>query len=124
MTGDNMVQSIDPRTTYLKCIESGIELLWLGIHDECAELRDTRYDTFYGTTYTSWQNDAVNKYKEYQPLLNKIYDKTIVNHKEVEKDVTLTEYENGIKVYVNFSNEDVNIDGLEVTANNFNYKEG
>ena len=124
MTGDNMVQSIDPRTTYLKCIESGMELLWLGIYEECADVRDTRYDTLYGTTYTSWQNDALNKYNEYQPLLNKIYDKTIVNHEEVAKNVTLTEYDNGVKVYVNFGESDVNVDGIKVAANGFNYKEG
>ena len=62
------------------------------------------------------------KHSQYQPLLEKIYDKTIVDHKEVKKNVTLTEYDNGVKVYVNYTDADVTVDGIKVSAKNFAYK--
>ncbi len=123
MTGEAMVQSTDSQVTYLKCVESGIELLWSGIHEKSEELSDTIYDDLYGSQYTLWRDDAVEKYNEYyKNVLEKIYDKPIVNHKEVLPEVTLTEYEN-MKVYVNYNNEAVKVDGLKIEPMSFNYKE-
>ena len=124
MTGEPMVQSLDSLTTFLKCVESGSELLWNGIYEDAVQLNDTNYDDLYGSTYTLWIDDATEKYTAYQPLLEKIYDKTIVAHSEISKNVSLTEYDNGVKVYVNFTNKDVVVDGVKVTAKNFAYKEG
>ncbi len=125
MTGDAMVQSTDKENVYLKCVESGSELLWNGIYEDSAQLADTNYDYYYGSTYTLWQDDAAEKYNAYYPLLNKIYDQEIVAHEEVANDVTMTEYENGIKVFVNFTNSDVTLkNGTKVPAKNFVYKEG
>ena len=122
MTGEPMVQSTDSQVTFLKCVESGMELLWNGIHEQSEILSDSNYDDLYGSTYSLWIDDAAEKYSQYQPLLEKIYDKTIVDHKEVGKNVTLTEYDNGVKVYVNYTDTDVTVDGIKVPAKNFAYK--
>ena len=122
MTGEPMVQSTDSQVTFLKCVESGMELLWNGIHEQSEILSDSNYDDLYGSTYSLWIDDAAKKYSQYQPLLEKIYDKTIVDHKEVKKNVTLTEYDNGVKVYVNYTDADVTVDGIKVPAKNFAYK--
>ncbi len=122
MTGEPMVQSTDSQVTFLKCVESGIELLWNGIHEQSEILSDSNYDDLYGSTYSLWIDDAAQMYAQYQPLLEKIYDKQIVDHKEVKTNVTLTEYENGVKVYVNYTDSDVTVDGIKVPAKNFAYK--
>ena len=124
MTGNPMVQSTDIDIMYLKCVEAGIELLWNGIYEDSAQLSTTNYDDLYGSTYTLWIKDAAERYQKYQPLLKKIYDAQIVNHDEILDDVTVTTYSNGIKVYVNFTDEDVEINGVKVAAKNFEYKEG
>ena len=124
MTGDSIVQSVDSQTTYLKCVEAGVELLWDGIYEDSAQLRDTNYDDLYGSTYTLWKEDAAGKYKEYQPLLKKIYDQKITAHSEVAFNVTKTVYENGISVYVNYSDNAVTVNGVKVPARSFTYKEG
>ena len=122
MTGEPMVQSTDSQVTFLKCVESGMELLWNGIHEQSEILSDSNYDELYGSTYSLWIDDAAKKYSQYQPLLEKIYDKQIVDHKEVKTNVTLTVYENGVKVYVNYTDSDVKVDGIKVPAKNFAYK--
>ena len=124
MTGSPMVQSSDIDTMYLKCVESGIELLWNGIKEESAELSTTNYDYLYGSTYDLWVEDATDRYNAYQPLLEKIYKSQIINHEEVQTNVTVTTYDNGVKVYVNYTTNDVEIDGVQVKARNFAYKEG
>ncbi len=123
MTGEPMVQSTDSQVTFLKCVESGMELLWNGIDEQSEILSDTNYDDLYGSTYTLWIDDAAEKYSQYQPLLEKIYDKSIVDHKEVKTNVTLTEYENGVKVYVNYTDSDVEVNGIKVSAKSFAYEE-
>lgn len=124
MTGDTMVQSMDANTTFLKCVESGIELLWMGIYEDSVAVSDTIYDELYGSTYTLWADDAADRYSKYQPLLEKIHDKEIVNHTEITSQVTSTEYSNGVVVYVNFSSEDYTVNGIKVPALSFAYKEG
>ncbi len=124
MTGDAMVQSMDADTTFLKCVESGIELLWTGIYEDSVKVSDTNYDELYGSTYSLWIDDAADRYSKYQPLLEKIHDKEIVDHKEITSYVTSTEYDNGVVVYVNFSENDYSVDGTKVPARSFIYKEG
>lgn len=124
MTGDAMVQSFDVTTNYLKCVESGIELLWSGIYEDSAQLNITNYDDLYGSNYKLWIEDAAAKYAEYQPLLEKIYDKEIVSHKDITEKVTETLYDNGIKVYVNYSDTDYKYGKTVVPAMGYVYKEG
>ncbi len=124
MSGTAMAQSVDTQINYLKCVESGIGLNWTGIAEEAAQLRDTNYDEYYGSTYTLWIDDAAKKYAEYQPLLEKICNSTIVAHSELAKNVTLTAYDNGYKVYVNYTDADVTCQGIKIPAKSFAYKEG
>ncbi len=124
MTGDTMVQSMDSDTTYLKCVESGIELLWMGIYEDSVAVSDTIYDDLYGSTYTLWADDAAARYAKYQPLLKKVHDSAIVGHTEITNTVTETEYENGVKVYVNFSDTDYTVNGIKIPARDFVYREG
>lgn len=124
MTGEPMVQSMDLDTTFLKCVESGMELLWSGIYEDSVTVSDTIYDDLYGSTYSLWTNDAAERYTKYQPLLEQIHDQQIINHTEITPQITSTEYENGITVYVNFSDKAYKVDGIKVPARNFAYKEG
>lgn len=124
MAGSAMAQSVDSQTNFLKCVEAGIELNWTGIYEESAQLSQTNYDNYYGSTYTLWIDDAAEKYKNYQPLLKAISSKAIVGHSEISKDVTMTTYENGYKVFVNYTNSDVVYQGVKIPAKSFAYKEG
>ena len=49
---------------------------------------------------------------------------SIEQHKKVQDDVYLTVYENGVGFYVNYGDNDVNINGLSVKANDYLRIEG
>ena len=64
--------------------------------------------------YGNWKEYAKEWYEAYQPLLEKIYNQKIVGHKSIGDKVYQTDYENGISVIVNYSNNDYVKNGVLV----------
>ncbi len=118
-TTESLPQTADPEAAYLAAVETGTELAYIGIHEQASELFDTEYNNLYGSTYTLWIEKAVAQYKEYMPLLEKIYDKVIVDHREIADDVYMTEYEDGTQVIVNYNDEAVTVQDQEIPAKSF-----
>lgn len=120
LTMPSQERAANPVDNYLTAVETGSELLWTGIFEDASILSDTTSDKYYSTTYTLWISDAVQKYREYMPLLNKIADAEIVSHKSVSKDVTETVFSGNITVMVNHSDETYKMaDGTEIPAKSF-----
>lgn len=119
MTSESQFISDNRLVNYLKSIETGSQLLYTGIAKPTSEIVDTDYDYLYGTNYLLWIDDAAQKYKEYQPLLKKIYNSVITDHFEMQFNVYKTVYENGIEVIVNYNNNDVTVDGIKIEAYGF-----
>jgi len=84
----------------------------------------TDFDYLYGTTYSMHKNDIVSSYKKYSKLLNKISDKKIVDYIIISDSVNETVFENGIKVFVNYGDDDYSSDEINVKSHSFNYVEG
>ena len=118
-TTESLPQTADPQAAYLAAVETGTELAYIGIHEQASELFDSDYNYLYGSTYTLWMEKAVAQYKEYMPLLNKIYDQTIVDHQKIAENVYMTEYANGVQVIVNYNSEAVTVEGTEIAAHSF-----
>ncbi len=119
-TTESIPQAGNPEATYLAAVETGSELLYVGIYEKADVLFDTEYDHFYGSTYTLWMKQAVAQYKEYMPLLQKIHDQEMTMHGELMQGVYLTGYENGVQTVVNYNDKAVTLsDGTEVAAMGF-----
>lgn len=119
MTGESQFISDNRSINYLKAVETGTQLLYTGMATASSDIVDTDYDYLYGTDFSLWEDDAVGKHTEYQPLLKRIYDKVITNHLELAPNVYKTVYENGVEVVVNYNNYAVNINGTEIEAYGF-----
>ena len=118
-TTESIPQAGNPEVTYLAGVETGSELLYLGIYERASALFDTEYDHLYGSTYTLWINQAVEQYKAYMPVLEQIHDQEITQHGELAGGVYLTGYANGVQVVVNYNSTDVTIDGETIPAGGF-----
>lgn len=119
-TTESIPQAGDPEVTYLAGVETGSELLYLGIYEEASVLFDTEFDHLYGSTYTLWMERAVSHYKAYMPVLEQIHDQVITQHGKVDTDVYLTGYANGVQVVVNYGDKDyIMADGQKVPAGGF-----
>lgn len=114
MTAESQFISDDREINFLKAVEVGSQLLYTGIGVSTEEIVDTDYDYLYGTDYTLWAQDAADRYQRYQKLLEKVYDSVIVAHRALQPDVFETEYENGVRVIVNYNDYEVNVDGIRI----------
>lgn len=120
-TTESIPQSGNPEVTYLAGVETGSELLYVGIYEDSSALFDTDYDYLYGSSYKLWMTQALGYYKEYMPLLEKVHDQEITQHGKLDDMVYLTGYANGVQVVVNYNDYDVEIDGVTVKAGSFVY---
>lgn len=120
-TTESIPQAGDPSVTYLAGVETGSELLYVGVYEKAEVLFDTEFDYYYGSSYELWKEQAIKQYKEYMPLLEKIHDQEIVEHGELEDNVYLTGYANGVQVVVNYDKYDVEIGGKTIPAGGFVY---
>ena len=67
-----------------------------------------------------WISDAVKKYEEYMPILNKVAGAEIESHKSISKDVTETVFGGNLRVLVNHSDKPFTMtDGVEIPAKSF-----
>jgi len=114
-----VMQSHDPELTLLTAVQTGSELLYSGMYGESGILRDTKYNSLYSSSYKLWAEDAARAYKEYSPILKKIYDKEITSCTKAAENVFVTTYANKIKVAVNYSLQPVELDGKTVPARGF-----
>ncbi len=114
-----MALSSDRRVNLLKAVESGSELLYGGMYADASQVTGTRFDYLYGTNYQLWIDDAVDAYQRYMPLLDKVYDKAIIRHKELLPDLIMTEFEGGICVIINYNKTEVTFDGRHIDAEGY-----
>ena len=121
-TGTAIQQSQEPKSNILSAIETGGEVLYSAFATESSVVTGTRYEDLYSSSVELWKQQASELYKKYMPLLQKIYKSKIASHSELQTDVMRTTFENGVEVTVNYNNNPVTVDGVEIGALNFSYK--
>ncbi len=119
MTGGTVQSEINTDTELLKAVETGTSILFNCIYEDATLVRGLREENLYSSTYTIWMDKAVKYYEQYNKLFNEIKDEVIVDHVEIQDNVMKTTYENGKTVYVNYSKQDVTVEGVTVAARSF-----
>lgn len=113
--GDNYQYNKEYQT--LKNIEYGYLPFYYLTENEPFEIRKEKgYDYFYATVAKNWESTIIETYKQYEKDFGDIWNKKIINHKKLNENVSLTTYENGVKVYVNYSDKSQIIDNVKVES--------
>ena len=86
----------------LKSAESGAGLYYVFMQEETRNLQETEYTYLFGANYDTWKEDAISWYKRFKNDFGSLYGQTIENHVIIDRDVKMTEYADGTKVYVNY----------------------
>lgn len=123
-TGAAMNLAPDYETAWLKSIETGAGLYFSFIGSSASKLLETRYTYLHGSEYSLWKDDALAMYKEYNDALGHVFNQLITGHRYLADGVTETTYEDGTRVYVNFSYTDYSADGVSVSARDYAVKKG
>jgi hypothetical protein len=118
--GEAINLSEDYRLNLLKTAENGAGLYFSFMTEETAVLQETNFRQFYSNEYAKWISDADALYKQFAADFGGLYNKTIEGHEILDKNVAVTVYEDGTKVYTNANNYDYDRNGMTIPA--FGYK--
>ncbi len=112
-TGVSINLSEDRETLLLRSAEMGASLQYTLMAENVNQLQDSWFSEYYGADASRVYGDMIGIVKEYNDCLSGTFNQVMTNHK-CEGDVTVTEYENGIRVYVNYGYEEATVDGVTV----------
>ena len=100
----------DMKTAFLKSIEYGClpSVQWY-----CSEYDETLDKTYH---FNSNINEIVAFYTQSDEALKELRNSRITSHTIVQNGVYCTEYDNSVKVYINYNDHEVTINGVIVNA--------
>lgn len=107
---------------FLKLVETGVFPSFLITNESPTELLYTNSNWIYSSQYEQYAERIAEYHKELKAINDLVSDATIVAHEKDDNNIAMTTYSNGVKVYVNFSEKDVVIEGEILEA--LSYKVG
>ena len=119
LTSSSINLAVNVEKTYLQAVSTGMGLQFTlcdTLHESIQFDQDT---AFVSSCYDDWKGRITDMVNESSDLLAKIGNQPIKNY-VVDGDLTVTEFENGVTVYVNYSDEPMTLDnGIEIPAMSF-----
>ncbi len=107
----------NPKESFLRAIANGYSLNFRLTAESPYVLRKTNLNHLLSTQFSAWEQDIVHMTARLQELSG-LNDRFIM-HYRTEGDVTVTTYDNGVRVYVNFGTQDATVDDHRIPAQDF-----
>jgi hypothetical protein len=79
----------------------------------------TAQQNFFSTCFADWRREIVDSYHTVDEALSSSWGESIISHRCISPGVMCTEYENGIRVYVNYTREAKTVEGDVVMPESF-----
>ena len=118
-TGQPINLSADWQTELLRCAEYGAGLNFTFMEESGKILQETNHGGYFGACYADWGEDAASIINAYQKDMAGLNQQSITAHEMLAHNVTLTGYENGTQVYVNYGSDDYAAEGVKVPARRY-----
>ena len=109
----------DPETAVLRSVEYGAGLNFVFAYRNSDVLKDTRYSSYYSVDYAMWAEQAASIYSEVNGVLSRVNGSRMIRHEYALPNVAKVTYDNGTSIYVNYTAEDVSLDGLTIPAKGY-----
>jgi hypothetical protein len=82
-------------------------------------MKYTGLNSYYSTTFTTWEDTAVEIYNRVNEALKYVKDANIVNHEILQDGVKRVTYSNGVVFTINTTASDVTVDGTVIGAESY-----
>ncbi len=105
-TGKPLNLEGDYQTELLRSVEYGAGLNFSFIAENASVTQETNYTGLYGASFSSWEEEAKEIILRYQREAAGLNSQRIVGHGQLSETLTVTEFEDGTRVYVNYGTED------------------
>ena len=107
---------------FLQMVESGMYPSFYVTAEDSSKLIYTNSNDLYSLEYGSYRDTIVEFDSLLRALAEKVGDACIIGHEILDNGLVRVTYDNGIKIYVNYTQSALNADGLTVDA--LSYKVG
>lgn len=107
---------------FLQMVESGVYPSFYITYENSSGLIYTNSSDLYSTEYATYRDTIVEYDEELRQVAEAVDGAFITNHEKMDNCVTAVTYDNGVVIYVNYSDNDVTVDGTKVEA--MSYKVG
>ena len=115
----NLVEGYDSGTQLLHLLEYGMAPHYVMSYQSSYELSDTPSDSLYSTDYRSWVGDAAGTYQKVNEIYAGLRTCCIDRYLIHEKGVSETVFDNGVSIYVNYTDNPVTIGSVTVAAKSY-----
>lgn len=103
----------------LQWIEYGALPFFNLTYEDAVLLKETDYNSLFSSTFDKWEDRVVSVYNEFKENFSSIYGKQMTLHESLSNGIVRVGYEDGTLIYINYNNEDVNVDGLSIPAKDY-----
>ena len=97
-------------------VETGTYPSFYITQEESSELIYTNSSDVYSSQYDVYKNEIVTYTAELKALNEKVQGSFIRNHELLDNGVTVVTYDNGVKVYVNYSAAEQTVDNVTIAS--------
>lgn len=119
-SGSPINTGADLEQAYLSSIESGANLYYSCYTSNDEPLKDIKAGTLIYPTHIAASYDRIEEqYAQFSKVFSGLRSQTIIRHTRVADDVFVTTYEDGTQIAVNYSDVDIEVDGVMVSAKGF-----
>ena len=114
----------DYHDAFLKAIETGSSLKYDWLYADITELVRTEYNELVYASYEYWIDTVVEEYLALQEAVGDLAGQHIVEHRLLEDEVSMTVYESGTCVIVNYGQNEYRYGELTVAGRDYLVVEG
>lgn len=107
---------------FLQMVESGVYPSFYVTYENSSALIYTNSSDLYSTEFNTYKDTIVSYDEALREVAAAVDSAFITDHEKLDSGVTKVSYDNGVVIYVNYSEKNVTVDGLEVEA--MSYKVG
>ncbi len=116
MYGDYVNFEANEREYFLKLVETGIYPSFYLTYENPSELIYTNSSDVYTSQYSVYRQQILSYYDELRQINERTKNSIIVNHEITDTGVTIVTYDNGVKLYINYSAKEQKADNVTVPA--------
>ncbi|HOJ10299.1 MAG TPA: DUF5696 domain-containing protein [Clostridiales bacterium] len=106
----------DYKTQKLKWIEYGCMPYFKLTYSKSDVLKYTDYNVLFSSYYKDWLATAADTYKEFNEHLGDTWSREMIKHEQLQGNVYKVTYKDGTKIYVNYNQRNILVEGYEVKA--------
>lgn len=103
----------------LKWIEYGSVPYYVLTYLPSENLKYTSYNHLFSSSYLNWLDTISQTAREFEEKMPGLWKYRMVKHEEVEKGIYRISYENGQKVYINYTSQPATVDNRMIEPMNY-----